>query len=145
VERVVRVVAERARVREPGDDVVVLEVRAGPPVRQDEGQRCRSDARLVHEVQTETLEAGRVDLGAMLRERVEHVLARPPVEPVGPVAHQLLEVAELGAVVPTRAVDLVGPAGPAERGGQRVDVRVGHRDPERGDGHVSPAAPAPAP
>ena len=141
VERVGGVVAERTRVGQTGDDVLVLVVRARPAVAQHEGERRRSDTGLVHEVQSELREPGRVDRRAELRERVELALARPPVEPVGPVLDELLQEAERCAVVPARVVDLVGPAGACDRRVQVVEVGVGHCDAERCDSHVlSPAA-----
>ena len=51
-----------------------------------------------------------VDLRRDVVERVEPRLLRPPVEVVAPVAKQLVEVREVGALVPADAGDLVGEA-----------------------------------
>ena len=71
-----------------------------------------------------------VDLGLELRPRVETGLGGAPVEVVLPVRAQLLQVRELGAVVPTRVIELSGPARarqPITEIGEHV---VGHIDPE---------------
>ena len=73
------------------------------------------------------------DLGHELRELVDGLLLGPPVEAVPPVGHELLQVAEIGAVLPRpgRAGDLVGPPHPGEPGGQVVEDVVADRHPER--------------
>ncbi len=137
MERVGGITAVRRRVRERADDVVVLVVRARPPVREHQRQRRGSHARLVHEVHAEALEPGGVEDGTELRQRVEHLLAGSPVEAVGPERGELPQVPEVGPVVPARAFHLVGPARAGERGTQVVEIVVGNGDAKRCDGHCS--------
>ena len=146
MERVEGVLTERPRVREAQDDVLVLVVRARPSVAEHDRKGSGPDPGLVHEVQAELVEPGRVGRRAELGERVEQFLAAAPVELVGPVLDQLLQEAERRAVVPPRVVDLAGPAGACDRGVQVVELGVGDLDAERGDGHaISPAASDRAP
>ncbi len=141
VERIRGVSTVRAGVGEGADHLVPFVEGARPTVGQDERQRVRPHAGLVHEVHPETFEPGCPELGAVLGRRVERGFLGGPVEPVGPVRHQLLQVSELGAVLPACAVDLIRPPGAGDGGAQRGEVGVGDRDVERGRGHrFSPAA-----
>ena len=65
--------------------------------------------------------------------RLNRVFLRAPVELGAPVLAQLLEVLEVGAVVPTRAGDLVGPACACQPVAEIVEHRVGNLDAERPD------------
>ena len=78
-------------------------------MQEQDRQGVRAFAALVHEMKPET-----VYLRPKLREPVEFGLLFAPVEPVAPVVGQLLEVAQAGAVVPTRVLDLLRPAGAAQ-------------------------------
>jgi hypothetical protein len=74
-----------------------------------------------------------VDRGDELGELVDGLLLRPPVEAVEPVGDELLQVAEVGPVLPRPggAGDLVGPAHPPEPGGQVVEDVVADRHLKR--------------
>ena len=58
----------------------------------------------VHEVNVDVTE-----FSPKVLERVQPALLRPPVEAVGPVAQQALQVLEVGALLPGRARNLTGP------------------------------------
>src|SRR5712692_7420168 len=125
MERGRAIAAVSDRVAQRADDLGELRHRPRPPVRHDERQRVGLGRADVDEVN-----ALAVDRRGELREAVELCLGRPPVVAVAPVAAQLLQVAELGAVVPTRAVDLVREAGLSQARPQVVEHRLGHVDDE---------------
>ena len=72
-----------------------------------------------------------VDVGEEVRPAVEPLLLRPPVELRLPVLAEVAQVLEVGAVVPRRVRDLVGPAGARQAVAQVVEHGVGHLDAER--------------
>ena len=71
-------------------------------------------------------------------QRLNRVFLRAPVELRAPVLAQVLEVREIGAVVPTAARDLVGPARAREPVAEVVEHRLGNLDAERSDARRSP-------
>src|SRR5262245_37816406 len=82
-----------------------------------------------------TVDGDAVDVDKHVSVTVEAVLLPPPVESVGPVREQFLQVAELGALGPARAGDLVRPAGRPDPRPQIVEDRVLDRDGERLDAY----------
>src|SRR5579884_2395449 len=120
-----RVDAVRARVGQRTDDVEELDDRAGPAVRDDERERVRLGRPHVEEV-----DALAVDLRDELVERVEPRLLLAPVVPVPPVLDELAQVAELRAVVPARARDLLGKPRAREALAQVVENCFGDVDRE---------------
>ena len=84
IEGVVRARAVRLGVGERADDLELLDDRAGPPVRDDEGQRVVMLRPHVDEVDVDA-----VDLGHELRQGLEPGLDRTPVVLGGPVVRQL--------------------------------------------------------
>lgn len=95
------------------------------------GRGFGSLAALVDEVEAEA-----VDLSAEVGEPVDGFLLCAPVEPVLPVVNELLHVGQVRAVVPARARDLVGPAGPRQALAQVVESRLRDFDFERFDAHL---------
>ena len=83
-------------------------------------------------------------------QRLNRSSCAAPVELRAPVLAEVLEVREVGAVAPTRARDLVGPAGASQPVAEVVEHRVGNVDSERSDvvvGHrrdATAAVPQPA-
>ena len=71
----------------------------------DDGHRVGSLALLMNEVNALPLDGG-VEVG----EGIQAGLGLAPVKAVLPVGHQLLDVVQIGAVVPLGAGDLVRPA-----------------------------------
>lgn len=78
-------------------------------MRDQERQRLRPAAADVNEVDVQA-----ADRGEELRQLVEPALVRPPVEACAPVLDQLLEVLELGPLVPAAARRGVRPPGAGE-------------------------------
>ena len=72
-----------------------------------------------------------VDVGEEVRPTVEPLLLRAPVELGAPVVAEVLEVREIGAVVPAAARNLVGPARAREPLAEVVEHGLGNLDPER--------------
>ena len=66
-------------------------------------------------------------------QRLNRVFLRAPVELVLPRVAEVLQVREVGAVVPAAAGDLVGPARAREPLAEVVEHRLGHVDAERTD------------
>jgi hypothetical protein len=83
-ESIGRISAEARRVGEQGDDLVELEHRARPAVREQQRHRRRALTLLVNEVH---IDAGQGH--GELRERIELGLLRAPVEAPAPIVHQL--------------------------------------------------------
>ena len=115
-----------ARVAQRLDDVEELRNRARPAVRDDERQRVRFRRARVDEVHLRA-----VDVGEEVRPPVEPRFLRAPVELVPPRLAQVLEVREVGAVVPRRAGNLVGPPRAREPVAQVVEDLLRHLDAER--------------
>ena len=72
------------------DDLQLLDDRAGPPVRDDERQRIVMFRADVNEVNAQP-----IDLGHVLRQRVQPRLALAPIVIFGPIARELLHRREL--------------------------------------------------
>ena len=81
------------------DDLDELRDRAGPAVGDEQRQGRRTAARFVDEVDVDAIDGRRE-----VREPVEHLLLRPPVELLQPVGAQLLHVVEVGAVGPAAVI-----------------------------------------
>src|SRR5207244_13069132 len=69
----------------------------------------------------------------VVRPPVEALFLGAPVELRAPVVAQVLQVEEVGAVVPARARDLIGPARARQALAQVVELRLGNLDAERRD------------
>ena len=110
------------------DHVEELGDRARPAVRDDQRQRVRVVGAGVDEVDLLT-----VDVGEEVRPTVELRFLRPPVVLVLPRVAEVLEIREIGAVVPTTARDLVGPARAAQPFLEVVEHRFGYVDTEGPD------------
>ena len=93
VEGVLRAASEGRGVGERADELDLLEDRAGPSVRDDDGQRARVLRTHVDEVDVEP-----VDLGGELGQGVELRLALAPVIVRRPVAREVLEQRERHAL-----------------------------------------------
>src|SRR6266851_1592939 len=74
-----------------------------------------------------------VDRGSELSKRVQPLLMSTPVVAGAPVLGQLFHVFQGDAVVPARAGQLVGPAGPGQPGPQVVQIGLRDIDAERPD------------
>ena len=111
-EGVGRVAAEAGRIGQQGDDPGEPPERIRPAMTQQQRQRRRPVPLHVDEVHVEI-----AHLGHELRKLVDGLLLGPPVEPVPPVGHQLLQVPEVGAVLPgpRRARNLIRPPHPPSR------------------------------
>ena len=72
-----------------------------------------------------------VDRGLELRPLVDAGLGRAPVELVVPVPAQLLQIRKLGAVAPSRIVELRGPTSARETLPKIREHSVGNVDLER--------------
>ena len=72
-----------------------------------------------------------VDLGEEVRPTIEPILLRAPVEGRAPVLAQILQVREIGSVIPRGVRDLIGPARARQAITQVFDVGVGNLDAER--------------
>ena len=102
VERILGAAAVFHRIGQRSDHLRELDDRAGPAVRQDQRQGAEFLRTLVDEVNVET-----VDVRLELIELIEPPLLRPPVERGAPVGDELLEVRQVRAVIPARAVDAI--------------------------------------
>jgi hypothetical protein len=71
-----------------------------------------------------------LDLRPELAELIEPPFLGAPVEIGRPVRDQVLHVAEIGAVIPARILDLVRPPRPLQPFSQVVEAGLGHRDLE---------------
>ena len=110
------------------DHVQELDDRAGPTVADQQRPRPLDRRGGVDEV-----DVGSVDLGAEVVPGLQLRLVLPPVVLVPPVLAELLEVSQVGAVVPAGVGDLVRPPGPPEALLQVVEDGVVHGDVERLD------------
>ena len=72
-----------------------------------------------------------VDIGRELVESIELGLDPAPVEAVDPIIDELFEIARVGAELPRRSDEGLGPARPAQTAIQVVEHRIGNRDLER--------------
>ena len=79
------------------------------------------------------MDAQPVDVGGELVEGVEVSFLFTPVVLGEPVLHQLAQIAELGAVVPVGAVELIGETGIDESLAEIVENRLIDGDLERPD------------
>jgi hypothetical protein len=71
-----------------------------------------------------------------LREPVQRALGGPPVEGALPGGEQVLEVAEVGAVIPGSPGQLVGPPGAGDARPEVIEGRVADGDDERFDANL---------
>ena len=117
--------AVRLRLRQPRNDVEKLHDGAGPAVRDEQRKGVRVSRARVDEVDRLA-----VDAGAEVRQLVEPRLLRSPVVLVAPVLHQLAQVVDRDPVLPARALDLVGEAGPRQTAAQVLQDRVVDADLE---------------
>ena len=130
VEGVGRIAAVLRGVGERTDDLLELAHRAGPAMRDHQRQRLRPDALLVDHVDAEA-----ADLRLELGEAVEARFRGAPVETVAPVGDELAYRAEVGAVAPARARDLVREARARKALAQVRQHGIGHVDAEGYDLH----------
>ena len=114
-------------------------------MRHDQRHRVRTDPRYVDEVELDAADWRRV-----LRELVQPRFLSAPVVPVAPVVHQLLQVRQIGAVLPRRRIRcFIWPAHPTQalsQIGQYVvgDIRAPGRPPlyiQRGRAPTTPPGP----
>jgi hypothetical protein len=104
-------------------------------VREEQRDAIRAVAPLVHKVHLEVAEAIYVDDGGELGQLVDLGLLGAPVEAIGPVLGEALDVAEGRAVVPiVGEVDLLGVGGAGELGLDGLDGLVRYGDLEGFDG-----------
>ena len=138
MERIGGVAAVGGWVAEWLDHLVELGHRAGPAVRDQQGDRVGVRRALVDEVDVDT-----VDLGHELVEPVEPRLARGPVVLVGPVPAELLHVCQRHALRPVVDDFGVGPAGVVKTPTQVVELGLRDIDRERTDllGHTEHGTP----
>ncbi len=106
--------------------LVELEERPWPSVNEHQRQGVWVGRRPMDEVHVQA-----VDPGHEVRERVETPLLLTPIELVAPIRHQLLEVLDIGAVIPPDAFELVRKPGPGQPSLQVAQHRVRHFDGER--------------
>ena len=128
VERVLGASAVRGRVGERADRLEQLDDRAGPAVRHDQRQRV-----LVPRPHVDEVDAGAVDLGRELRQRVQPRLAPAPVVVGRPVARQRLQRRQLHALRPICDQLLAGPAHRVDAAPKVGDRFFGHVDLEGTD------------
>ena len=122
------VAAVGARVGQRPDHPQELDRRARPAVGQDQRQRVRLGRADVQEVDVLAVD-GRDEL----RDLVQPGLLGAPVEAVGPVAGQVLQVVQGYAAGPVVAGRVLRPAGPGDPVVQVVEVGLGDVDPEGAD------------
>ena len=106
VERIVGRAAMRNRVRERPDNLRELGDGPRPTVRDDQRGGIRLRGALVNKVRVESVEH-RLELV----EFVQPAFLLPPVKTVPPVTDQIREIAQLGAIVPVGAIQLIGQPG----------------------------------
>ena len=123
-EGIVRIAAEACRIGQAWDDVQELEHRARPAVQEQERHGLRPGAGNVQTVQVDP-----VQRHLELREGIEPRLLRTPVEPLGPVADELAQIGEVGAIRPWLARRLVRKARPPQPLAQVGDRRIGDVQP----------------
>ena len=102
VERILRAAAMCDGVGQRSDDLQELDDRSGPAVRDDDGQSIRLGRALVDEVNIQA-----VDFGLVVVECVQLSFLLAPVVFILPVGHELLQVGDVGSVLPTVA-NLIG-------------------------------------
>ena len=100
----------------------------GPAVQDQQRQGVRTFGASVDEMDRLAVDAAPGPAASAL----SRALHGPPVEPVGPVAAEILQIVEVGAVLPGGAGDLVGPAGAAQPFGQVDQHVVGDGRPLKG-------------
>jgi hypothetical protein len=122
----------RGGIGEQRQDVQHLEERSRPAVRENQRQRIRPSAASVDEVDSDAVYGG-----AEMREGVDALFLRAPVEPRAPVLDQLLQVGEVEAVAPAGAGNLIGPASVGQSPTQVVEDSLGDRYMEGFNGHAS--------
>ena len=98
---------------------------------EQERDRVLDVAHLMDVVHVQRTEPVHFDVAREHRELVDLGLDLPPVEAILPVRGQPLDVCQGCAIVPARAVELVGEAGQVEPLVEEVDVRVRHGELER--------------
>jgi hypothetical protein len=118
----------RARIGKRSDDLQDLHDRARPAVGDDQRQGTG-----LRRADVDAVNAGTVDRGGELRERVEMRLVRPPVICGPPVRSEILEVVQRDSVAPADARKLIRPAGPIQSSVQVVKVGLWDLDTERSD------------
>ena len=121
MEGVGRIGAADRRVAQRLDDLHHLGDRSGPAVKNEKRQGVRMIGTGVDE-----MDLLAIDVGGGVGPGVESSLGGPPVEPAGPVFAKLPEVAQIGAVVPAGAHDLIGPPGTGQPFSQVVQNRLGY-------------------
>ena len=126
MERVGRVASVRRRIGQRAEDVEELDDRSWPSVRDEQWERVRMRGASVDEVHPLA-----VDRGLELWPLVDAGFSRAPVELVVPVLAELLQIRQLGAVAPSRIVELRGPTGACETLPKIVEHSVGNIDSER--------------
>ena len=96
----------RCRIGKEGYYFRNLEKGAGPTVGDHQRHRVGAGPFLMDKVDVDAF-----DVGHEVGEAVETFLLCPPVKFGAPVFHQLLDVGQIGAVVPIGTGNLVGPPG----------------------------------
>jgi hypothetical protein len=127
-EGVLGLAAVRDRIGERPDHVEEVDDRPGVAVQQEQRRRILLGRRHVDEVHGLP-----VDLGEVLREGVDPLLHRSPVELALPVLDRLLQVVVRRAVVPVVARCRLGEPGACEALLEVVEVRLRDLDAERAD------------
>src|SRR5918992_2835022 len=116
------------RIGEWTDDVHELDYRAWVPVADDQWESIRFRGSDVQEVDSLP-----VDLRGELRKPVELRFLLAPVEAIGPVLGEVLEVIERDAPTPADARYLVREAGASQTLSQVAEGGLGDLDPEGPD------------
>src|SRR5262249_37433164 len=128
VECVFRLAAVRCGVGQRADDLVELVNGTGPAVDEDQRQGV-----LLLRPHVDEVDGKLVDLGYELRQLVEFTFLGPPVVFIFPVGDEILHVAQIDPVIPTRFGNLIREARAGETILQVAQHGVVHRDLERLD------------
>src|ERR1044072_2264183 len=99
-------------------------------MQQQNWHRAAAGAALVDEMEPDA-----IDVGTEMVEGIETVLLLLPVERVAPIVAKLCKEFRVGAILPTRAFDDVGPARSTQPVLEIVQDRSLHVDVKRADGH----------
>src|SRR2546421_7407606 len=95
------------RVGQWADDLIHLEERPGPPVRNEQWKRVHSFPPDMKKV-----EVNAIDLSGKLRESVEKAFLGSPIVALVPVVYQLPQIRKARSIVPIRLGKRIRPACP---------------------------------
>ena len=98
--------AVTAGVGQQRDNFVHLKKRTRPAVRENQGHGIWPHAFCMDKVNPHPCHAGLV-----VAHGVDQTLLRPPIKTGAPVRHQLLDIGEIAAIIPTHTRYFIRPAG----------------------------------